>query len=217
MAVSEDFEHWGERVTILASDEQDPPQNRNFYDMKVARYEDRYIGTVSVYHVLNEKWLSYHDLPPDAPPWMEKLDIQFLYSQDATNWLRAGDRNIFLSYGPEGSWDQSMVISTQPPFIVVGDEIWCYYLGTTRMHGMKRTAHDVSIGLAKLRLDGFVSVDADEEEGVLTTKAVTYTGNRLEINADARNGQVRVEIVNPFEGAISGFSREECDPLVRAI
>ena len=213
IAMSEDFEHWSERVTILTSDEEDPPQNRDFYDMKAGRYEDGYIGAMAIYHVLYEGWTSYHDLPPDSPPWMEKEDIQLLYSPDGVKWMRAGDRKVFLPYGPEGSWDSGMVFPTQPAFIVVGDEIWFYYLGTTRVHGYNRTAHDVSIGLAKLRLDGFVSVDAGDEEGVLITKTLTYTGNRLEINTDAQGGQLGVEILTPFEGPIPGFSKEDCDPF----
>ena len=62
-------------------------------------------------------------------------------------------------------------------------------------------------------MDGFISLDAGDEEGVLTTKTLTYTGNRLEINADAQGGQVQVEILTPFEGSIPGFSREDCDPF----
>ena len=39
---------WSDRVTILTSDEEDPPQNREFYDMKAGRYEDGYIFEGSI-------------------------------------------------------------------------------------------------------------------------------------------------------------------------
>ena len=211
MAESEDFINWTERVTVLTSDEKDPPQNSEFYDLGVALYEDIYIGIVSLYHVLKESWLAYHDLPPGMPPWLEKADFQLIHSMDVRNWMRAGDRKVFLPYGPEGSWDQAQIHTTQPPFIVVGDEIWIYYLGTTRLHGHKRTDHDSSIGLAKLRLDGFLSLDAGEEDGVLITKTLTFTGESLVINADAHEGFVRVELLDPFERSIPGFAVNDCD------
>jgi len=214
IAESEDFIDWGERSTVLTSDENAPPQNRNLYDMKVGRYADMYMGTMSMYHVLHERWSAYHAVKPDAPSWMQKTDIQLLHSRDAKHWHWTGDQQVFLPYGSEGSWDQGMLYATNPPFITVGDEIWMYYLGTTRLHGRSpRTYPDVSVGLAKLRRDGFASVDADEKEGILVTKPLTYGGNRLAINVDARQGHIRVEIVDPFDGAIPGFSREACDPF----
>ena len=88
-------------------------------------------------------------------------------------------------------------------------------MGENRLHydGDRGKKGESLIGLAKLRLDGFVSVDAGDEEGVLITKTLTYTGNRLEINADAQDGQLRVAILTPFEGSIPGFSKEDCDPF----
>jgi hypothetical protein len=92
--------------------------------------------------------------------------------------------------------------------------LWFYYLGITRLHGRSpRTDPDMSVGLAKLRRDGFVSIDADDEEGALITKPLTYRGNRMALNVDARQGQVRVEIVDPFDGPVSGFERAACDPF----
>lgn len=212
---SEDFVNWSNRTVILRPDEKDPPQDRQFYDMVAVRYEEAYLGLVSVYHVLNEDWVSSHKITTDMPSWMDKIDVQLIYSQDGIKWMRAGEREIFLPYGPEGSWDSGMVFGAQPPFIVVGDEIWTYYLAENRLHydGDRGEKGESTIGLARLRLDGFISLDAGDEEGVLITKTLTFTANQLEINADAHQGSLQVEILDPFEGSIPGFSREDCDPF----
>ena len=69
------------------------------------------------------------------------------------------------------------------------------------------------IGLAKLRLDGFISVDAGATEGTLTTKPFVFAGSKLVINADAKSGQVLVEILHTDGKPLAGFSKRDCDPV----
>ena len=56
--------------------------------------------------------------------------------------------------------------------------------------------NDGAIGLGTLRLDGFMSVDAGNRGGVLTTKPLAIEGKRLYVNANAAEGELRVEIVD---------------------
>ena len=100
---------------------------------------------------------------------------------------------------------------------MVGDEIWIYYTGVGGIHGLlyppgfKDSPN--GIGLAKLRLDGFVSVDAGPMEGTLTTKPFDVDGEQILINADAskRSGQVLVEILNAEQEPIAQFGKIDCD------
>ena len=69
------------------------------------------------------------------------------------------------------------------------------------------------IGLAKWRLDGFVSLDADAEEGIVETVPLQLPGGGLEINADASGGQVGVEVLTADGQVQSGFSIDDCIPL----
>ena len=64
-----------------------------------------------------------------------------------------------------------------------------------------------------MRLDGFVSVRAGREEGLLTTWPLTFDGEELWINADASQGSLRVEVMDLFGKPISGFSRRDCRVL----
>ena len=91
------------------------------------------------------------------------------------------------------------------------DELWFYYSGRSTTHGEKPNIG--TIGLGTLRVDGFVSVDADEAGGVLTTKPLRLNNNNLYVNADASTGGIRAEIVDEFGRAISPFSLTNCEAI----
>jgi hypothetical protein len=66
----------------------------------------------------------------------------------------------------------------------------------------------------KLRLDGFVSVNAPLAGGEFTTKPFTFTGKQLEINyATSAAGQMRVELQDAAGKPILGFTLEDCEPI----
>lgn len=216
---SDDFVHWTKPTHILVQDDEDP-LNIEFYGMPMVQYEDVYLGLLWVYH--NDPELEN-----------QTVDTQLTYSVDTLVWQRAGNREVFLPVGPVGSWDSCMVYPVQP--LIVGDEIWIYYAGYNFRHHQWREAGELrgglrvaaSIGLAKLRLDGFVSLDAGEEEGYVVTRPfgtppefyVAYTirakdARKLTINSEAK-GELRVELLDANAGdqPIPRFSRQECDPF----
>lgn len=66
-----------------------------------------------------------------------------------------------------------------------------------------------------LRLDGFVSVHADADPGLLTTKVFSMTGQNLSINAStSAAGSIRVELTDPTGTPIEGFGFQDCEPFV---
>jgi len=75
------------------------------------------------------------------------------------------------------------------------------------MHDHPWNGRTASIGLAKMRLDGFVSLDSDSEAGVLTTRSLTFEGSSLRINAEA-TGRIAVEVLGE-----DGLRRADCDPF----
>ena len=78
---------------------------------------------------------------------------------------------------------------------------------------MTRPYHRIGMGLATLRLDGFASMRAGETEGVLTTKPLTFEGDRLVVNADCASGALRVELLGQDGKVIQGFGRSDADPF----
>ena len=207
---SEDFEQWTTHDVILKADQEDPPGNRQFYNMEWMPYQEVYFGFVSVYHTLP----GMETKITRGLGWIDKVDVQLTFSRDGRTWRRAGDRQVFIptGTGPE-DFDRSMIYTMQHP-IVVGDEIWFYYAGFSGRHWAvnRKEPQGGAVGLAKLRLDGFVSIDAGE--GTLTTKQMKFSGKRLILNADASLGSVTVEIQGPEGVPLAGFSRDDARSVV---
>ena len=71
------------------------------------------------------------------------------------------------------------------------------------------------INVARQRLDGFVSADADYTGGWLTTPPVVFSGGELTLNVDvAAMGEARVEIQGADGRPLPGFSAGECDRVM---
>ena len=91
------------------------------------------------------------------------------------------------------------------------DELWFYYTGLKWRSTFKyigkfpngtselipgRDRDGGAICLATLRRDGFISLDAGDQEGHIVTKVFTMRGGKLYVNADARDGELKVEVLN---------------------
>jgi hypothetical protein len=201
---SKDFVHWPLPETVMAPDEQDPPETQ-FYCMPTLLYEGIYIGMV--YHLAN----SGGGTPYNADnAGADTMQIQLATSRDTIHWERRF-RTPFIPVGPAGSFDCGMIFAAHP--IVAGDEIRIYYGGFNVLHSVPQPNERAAIGLARVRLDGFVSVDGGPSGGSLVTKAFHFTGTQLEVNADASEGQVVIEILDEAERPIPGFSQGQAIPL----
>ena len=74
-----------------------------------------------------------------------------------------------------------------------------------------------STGLAKLRRDGFVSMNAGKKEGQLVTEPVMFDGEYLFVNVDVNNKKscLAVEVLDKDGNPIKGFGKTECNILKR--
>jgi len=226
---SEDFVHWSPKVTILRLTKMDEPFATCLYGMRIMPYEGVYIGLLTTYHGETIK-----PIPKDKEGWMDKVNVQLAFSRNGLTWSRVGKHGAiphrelskerdwkavaqqatFIPYGEHGKdWDWGMVYAGQGP-LIVGDEIRIYYRGQTgrhwwNYHGDKPT---FGIGLATLRLDGFVSIHT-EQEGTMTTKTFVFIGDSLEVNANATGGSITVEALDAEGKIIEGFSKDDCEPI----
>ena len=216
MSESDDFVHWTPRKTILAPDEQDPDHVTNFHGFTVMKYDEYYIGLIQVFHTYDdsEYWLTHHGYPSDRKNNFGCFDIQLAISYDGRNWKRAGNRDVFIPTGGENSIDSGLIIPIHQPFIL-NDEIWIYYRAFQEDHSFPdilKKGKNRSVGLAKLRKDGFISVDA-KKEGTILTRNLRTVPNDIFLNADANKGKILVEVVNPPGDVIKGFSKNDCIPF----
>ena len=198
---SDDFVHWTPMRVIVGADDDDPLTQDQFYNMEVFVYEGLRIGLMTVM---------------SRDPDYCRGEVQLVYSRDGLNWERGGNREIFLPTSTTpGDFDWGSIYPHQGP-MRIGDEIWIYYTGIGADHSQilppRVKTHRAGIGVARLRLDGFVSVDAGSQPGRLTTRPFQFAGSQLVINADAKDGQIVVEIQDLQGNPIRGFTARDCDP-----
>jgi hypothetical protein len=124
-------------------------------------------------------------------------------------WVYAG--KPMIPRGPNGSFDKDRV---QPAINIVTwkDRHWLYYAGSKERHDVKGS-RPVSIGLATLRLDGFVCFKAKNGRGFVATKPFVLKGRTLQVNADADQGELRVEVLTPEGNPIDGLTAGDCRPI----
>jgi len=193
---SDDAVNFKYMTEIAAPDDQDPDQTQ-FYGMITFPYAGLHMGFLEPFFIP-----------------LRKLNTQLMYSHDGLEWTRACDRQTFLPWGPPGSWDQTWVIPSQNPPIRVDDQLYIFYQGRQTLHWAEKPfGHIGSVGLSFLRVDGFASVETQWNEGTVTTAPLLLEGKTLHLNAKARPGTVRVEVLDIEGKPLEGFSYNDCQPM----
>ncbi len=195
---SADFLHWSKPELVLDCDAADG-EGAQFYGMGCDLYEGVYIGMLWVYREGGDGC----------------IDTQLGVSRDGIHWERVADRQTFLPLGPKGWWDDGMARVAER-FVRVGDELYLYYSGVNGPHsGPKFPAESIvrafkpGIGLAILRRDGFVSLDAGEQDGFVLTKPFALPEGDLHVNADATAGGVRAAVCGEDGKPLPGFEASQ--------
>jgi len=198
------FESWPETTMVLIPDVYDDRwvkgggQRTDFYGLCGFAYESMYIGFLWMFPITNGK--------NDGP-----IFVELVSSHDGLNWVRQEPpRPPILPLGPDGSWDDGMLFTTNHP-LVEGDTIKLYYGGFDKTHGT--TQGKAGIGLATLRKDGFASLDAGATPGTVTTKQLVGARGPLRVNYKTAGGWVKVEVLDGNGKVIPGYARENCQPL----
>jgi hypothetical protein len=157
------------------------------YNMGLFRYEGLYIGTPAMFHSNDNRWNKdgFHL-------------IQLVCSRDLKTFKRLGNRQTFIGPSPvgQGAYDLTQLLGPSAP-VVRGDELWFYYTGIKYRTPPKDADRDAgAICLAVLRRDGFISLDAGTNNGMILTNPFTVTASSLLVNVDAPTGELRVEVLD---------------------
>jgi len=219
---SDDFVHWDlPPQLVFRSDEEDVP-GTEMAGLFAIDYDGTYVGMLGVIRNLRvpeftaQEWQEIVERniqrgyigPPigmgrgGAPQYPRIMYPELVTSRDGIQWQRI-HRHPFIPLGPEGSWDKATVLAARP--LVANDRIYIYYTGQGR--GTTDT------GLATLRLDGFVSLEAGTSQGVVVTKSFELEATDLRVNVDAAQGSVRLEVLDEQDQPIPGFTRDEANPI----
>ena len=102
------------------------------------------------------------------------------------------------------------------------DQVWMYYSGANHLHNRNPPTGERNhqFGIAKWRMDGFAALeDGDDQEDTIITKAITFSGSQLTLNADVGGGgHLRVRIKLAAGGAdLTGLSDPVTGDLQRHV
>jgi hypothetical protein len=147
-------------------------------------------------------------------------ELQLAFSRDGFHWDRT-NRKTFIAAEPHNkeSWERAYVHSIGGVCNLVGDKLHFYYtafkgneLNRNPIHHWNGLYANASMGLAILRRDGFASMET-ENQGVLLTRPVKFSGKHLFVNTDGRGGSLLAEICEVDGNPISGYTQEDCFPI----
>jgi len=197
----------------VGADRLDPPRadtgvQPQLYNLDAVAYESVLLGLFSVWRGRN----------PDYPRRGKVNELCLGFSRDGFHWDRP-EREPFVGVSEDPlAWNYSNIQSAGGGCLIVGDKLYFYVSGrNTRdirvCKGKDRETAYCSTGLATLRRDGFASMDAGDKAGGLTTRPVIFTGRVLFVNAEAPEGELRIEILGQDGKVIPSFSRDNCKPM----
>jgi hypothetical protein len=193
---SDDLIHWSRpRMTIYPDSLDD--SDSQIYGHTGFCYESMWIGFMRMMHT--------------RPASYKQTTIELTASRDGRHWTRVGKREEFIPLGKPEDWDAHYHDAPAEP-IPMGNELWVYYRSTRSGKSSDKQTH--CIGLARLRRDGFVSLDAGRTPGTVVTRPLTFDGRSLFINADvAKDGYVKAELRDTSGKPIEPFVLGTCKPV----
>jgi hypothetical protein len=209
----------GQPVHWAAADRADPrdPQIQRvpqLYNLDAVAYESILLGCFEIHHGPENDVCERHGLP-------KITDLNWAYSRDGFHWSRPDRRaHIASERWASDAWDRGYVQPLGNLCTVRGDTLWFYYCGfrgdstkTSRVNQLNGMHQHGATGIARLRRDGFVSMEAGPERRELTTRCVTFSGRRLFVNAAAQGGELRVEVLDQAGRPITPYTLANCRPV----
>jgi hypothetical protein len=193
-------------------DDQDPPyypggEYANLYNLDGVAYESVMVGLFSYFY----PGVGYRDYTKPGPILVE---INAGFSRDGFQWVRptrgSGDKAFIPASNIPNTWNAYNTQSVGGCFLVVGDELWFYFTGRTLQKPADGT---MSTGLAKLRRDGFYSMDAGGSAGTLTTRPVQFSGKYMFVNVADPSGSLQVEALDASGNVIAPFTKANSVPI----
>jgi hypothetical protein len=189
---STDFLHWSEFETVLRNDDFDQAGTQ-FYSISPIRYGNRYVAFVDIYDTE-----------------VERIWVTLASSLDGVHWNRPLRSQRLLDLGAEGRWDDSWVNVTNNPPAAEGRNLRFWYMGRSQAHGLPyRTG---AMGSFLIGRDRFAGLAAGRDTGTVITAPVEVGARRLFVNANVRNGRLRIAIAGADGGPLPGLALADCTP-----
>ena len=149
----------------------------------------------------------------------DTLEIHLAVSRDGIHWTFPDGATPFIALGKAGQFDSGSLYMGQG-LVTVRDELWHYYSGSPLKHAeatlelLTNAANRRIYSRAKIRLDGYVSAAAGDEEGSFMTPPLRFKGKALALNVAVRaGGSVRGGLLEESGRPVPGLNFEDCLPI----
>ena len=210
---SKDFLHWSKPRLIAAPDEFDGTGGEHelartsggggsggmqLHSGPAFFYNDMYFATLQMMDAGNTG----------------NMPLELALSHDGYSFQRPFRKTMFLpALDDKTKFDASIIWSNATP-VLLEDEFRIYYGAYGHPWNSNDMYQSSGIGLATMPRDRFAAIRPIEKIGQITTKPIDLTKCRgMTINADARDGAIRVEIMNEDGYRVRGFSKDEAIPV----
>ena len=161
-------------------------------------------------------------------------DIRLAASRDGLRYQRVQPHQPLIRRGAHGTWDDGFLVVSDK-VIVKDDTVYLYYCGNgeewtswPRVNIAPGTPLENTgavrlsrMGLATLRLDGFVCLETPDREtsGSVTTKPLEVGAGQLMVNVDGtQSGRSWIEVEaleTERDAPLPELAREDCDDVCR--
>jgi hypothetical protein len=207
---SRDFVDWSTPQLVCIPDDEDPP-HVEFHTTPVFYRHGLYC---CLNQILNRS--QNHGV----------IDVELMLSRDGFEWQRPFRQKFFLPRNAPGAFDSGSLFTNSTP-VFLDNEMRFYYgaysQGATSADDRN---HQSGVGLAVLPRDRFAGITSAaqsdlptqrqplEDTGQVTLKPLDLEAcDRITLNANAGEGEIRAEILDGSGLRLRGFSRHEALPV----
>jgi hypothetical protein len=136
---------------------------------------------------------------------------ELVISRDGTNWTGLGNIGLYLPSGMTVAGFTNGEAVTAFGLVRRGNELWQY---ANFSNGNHDNATAGTFARLVQRLDGFVSLDASNTTGTVTTRPLVFSGSRLVLNVNSTNGVAKVALLDTNGVELAGYGLSDCNPIV---
>jgi len=189
---SRDFRRWSTPEVVFdpRAEQPDAPQT---YGMPTFVYQGQYFGLLRIYH----------------SPGNETIEIELAHSRDDHTWQRVAPGEPLIPVGSQGTWDDGMVFAAPP--VIRSEQMEFFYGGWDGPHNVG--GRRANIGLATTPLGRLVALVPEGARGTLRTEVLEVGEGGISLNVDARQGAVRVAVLDEAGEVLPGRGLDDCQPI----
>jgi hypothetical protein len=180
-----------------------PEVNPGIYNFDAIAYESIMLGQYTVWQGPENEVCAELGI-------QKKNEIFLGYSRDGFHFSRPSHEPFMAVNEIKGAWNWGNVQSINGTPLIVGDSLYFYCSGR-KLNDISYdsyTSTGASTGLATLRRDGFVSMNASKTESYLLTEKLSFDGKYLFVNAEIRES-LYIEVLDENGNPIDGFTKKE--------